>query len=126
MSEDAPTMAKKTFVPVRVDANTIIRIEATPLSDSAQVDEDEYVKAVSLPSFDDITNHLKGVAKAIVGVWEEIKPSKATVEFGIEIGFVPGQVTALFVQGSSQATFNVTLEWAHDPSGDAAGKPKTP
>lgn len=115
MHEEAQATKKKTFVPVRVDANTVIRIEATPLSDLTQEQEDEYVKTVTVPSFDEITNHLKGVAKAIIGVWEEVKPSRATVTFGMEIGFETGKVTALLVQGSAQANFQVTLEWNQYP-----------
>lgn len=122
MYEDAPVARKKTFVPVRVDANTVIRIEATPLSDLDQ--ENEYVKTITVPSFDEITQHLKSIAKAIIGVWEEVKPSKATVEFGMEIGVEPGKVTALLVQGAAQANFQVTLEWdKHPSSGNATEKP---
>lgn len=123
MDEGTRAAQKQTFVPVRVDANTVIRIEATPLSDSALNQDDEYVKTVSLPSFEEVTNHLKGVAKAIIGVWEEVKPGKATVEFGMEIGIEAGTVTALLVQGSGHANFKVTLEWDRSPTEHTATTP---
>ncbi|MGH2510077.1 MAG: CU044_2847 family protein [Ktedonobacteraceae bacterium] len=114
MDDEIRSLKSKTFVPVRLDEHTIIRIEATPLSDLEP--EDEYVSAQSFPSFGEITDRIKGVSKAITEVWEEVKPSKAIVEFGMEIGFEAGKVVALLVQGSGRANFRVTLEWENHTS----------
>lgn len=111
MEEEIASARKKTFVPVQLDANTIIRIEATILDNLDNNGNEEYVGIPTLPSFDDITNFIKGVSQAIVGVWEEVKPSKASVEFGVEVGFEAGKVTGLLIQGSGKANLQITLEW---------------
>ncbi len=127
MDEETRSARRKTFVPVRLDAHTIIRIEATSLADPQSEDEleqeDEYVSTKSLPSFEEITDHIKGVSKAIMEVWEEVKPSKAIVEFGMEVGFEPGKVIALLVQGSGKANFHVTLEWENHTSSTTTDTP---
>ena len=125
MEDGTGTAKKEKFVPVKLDNNTIIRIEVTPLHEpgSEEESEEEYVSTKSLPSFEDITNIIKGVSKAIVTVWQEVQPSKATVEFGIEIGFEPGKVIALLVQGSGKTNFNITLEWGNQESSNTIVKP---
>jgi hypothetical protein len=43
--------------------------------------------------------------------YSTVQPSKATVEFGIELGIEPGKLTALLVQGTSKANLKINLEW---------------
>lgn len=111
--------SKSDFVPVRLDDQTIIRIEATRLKGGEG--EEDYI-GVQLPSFEDITNTIKSISKSIVAVWNEVQPSKATAEFGIEVGFEPGNVTALLVKGSGKANLKITLEWEQNSS----SKPSNP
>jgi hypothetical protein len=99
---------KTKLVPFKLDDNTVIRIEARQLvSDEAM---DSYI-AAQIPSFEDITGTIKSIAKSIIAVWNEVQPSKATAEFGIEVGVEPGSVTALLVKGSGKANIKITLEW---------------
>jgi Trypsin-co-occurring domain 1 len=103
-----------TFVPVKLDDNTIIRIEATEFE--GNVVGQGYIAAVEMPSFQQVTDTIKSMAKSLVAVWNEVQPSKASVEFGIEIGFEPGKLTALLVKGSGKANLIVTLEWSKESS----------
>ena len=106
---------KPDFVPVRLNDQTVIRIEATRLKEEES--EEDYI-GVQLPSFEEITNTIKGISKSIVAVWNEVQPSKATAEFGIEVGFEPGNVTSLLVKGSGKANLKITLEWEQKSSSE--------
>ena len=105
---------RSTFIPVNLDNHTILRIEATQLD--SEVVSEGYIASVELPSFQQVTDTIKSMAKQIVAMWNEVQPSKASVEFGIEVGFEPGNLTALLVKGSGKGHLTVTLEWAKDSS----------
>ena len=48
----------------------------------------------------------------VVTAVQKVAPTKASVEFGIEVAVEPGKVTALWVKGSGKANLKITLEWA--------------
>lgn len=108
-----PNEAKTKFVPVKLSDNMVVRIEATVLSGESE--ESEGYIGVQLPSFDDITNTIKSVAKTVANVWDEVQPSKASVEFGIEVGLESGNLTALIVKGTGKANLKITLDWEQPP-----------
>ena len=62
-------------------------------------------------SFDAVGEALQGVGSVIVDSLERIKPSKATVEFGLELGVKGGSLVSVFVDSGSKASLKVTLEW---------------
>jgi hypothetical protein len=57
---------------------------------------------------------VEGVARLLVKSLERIQPSKASVEFGVEIGLETGHLTALICKGSGKANLKIALEWAGD------------
>jgi hypothetical protein len=116
MMEDKTTIGtpKPTFLPVKLDNDTIIHIEATQLE--GEVVGEGYIASVELPSFQQVTNTIKSMAKSFAAMWNEVQPSKASIEFGIEVGFEPGNLTALLIKGSGKGHLTVTVEWAKEPS----------
>ncbi len=106
--------SKPTFVPVKLDDDTIIRIEATQIE--GEVVGEGYIASVELPSFQQVTDTIKSMAKSFVAMWNEVQPNKASVEFGVEVGFEPGNLTALLVKGSGKGHLTVTVEWAKQSS----------
>jgi hypothetical protein len=60
---------------------------------------------------DDIAEAIQAVSTMMIGAVRKAKPSKASVEFGVEIGVTAGQLTALLVKGSGKATLSVKVEW---------------
>jgi hypothetical protein len=106
--------SQPTFIPVKLDDDTIIRIEATHLE--GEIVGEGYIASVELPSFRQVTDTIKSMAKSIKTMWNEVQPSKASVEFGIEVGFEPGNLTALLVKGSGKGHLTVTVEWAKESS----------
>jgi hypothetical protein len=106
--------SRPTFLSAKLDDNTIIRIEATQVDD--EVVGEGYIASVELPSFQQVTDTIKSIAKSFESVWKEVQPSKASVEFGIEVGFEPGNLTALLVKGSGKGLFTISLEWSKESS----------
>lgn len=100
------------IVPVRLDDGTVIHIEA--LVRESDVISEEYID-FEIPSFQDVSNAIKSFSKSLATIWHEIQPSKATAEFGVEVGFEPGTLTAFFVKGSGKGNLKITLEWAKQP-----------
>jgi Trypsin-co-occurring domain 1 len=103
-----------TFLPAKLDDDTIIRIEATQLD--TEVVGEGYIASVELPSFHQVTDAIKSIAKSFEVIWKEVQISKANVEFGIEVGFEPGNLTALLIKGSGKGHLTVTLEWSKESS----------
>jgi hypothetical protein len=99
-------------VPVRLDDGTVIHIEAMVRESDAL--SEEYID-FEIPSFRDVSNAIKSFAKSLTIIWDEIQPSRAVVEFAVEVGFEPGNLTALFVKGTSKGNLKITLEWAKQP-----------
>lgn len=97
------------FMPVRLDDGTIIRIETPSTGDTGQ--DEGYIASVGVPSFDQFTETVKNMAKSITRIWSEVQPSRASVEFNLEVGFESGNVTAWLVKGSSKGHLTVTIEW---------------
>ena len=62
-------------------------------------------------SFDEIGERIVGVAQSLDAAVRKVKPSSASVEFGIELSAESGKLTALLVKGSGKANLKITLNW---------------
>jgi hypothetical protein len=80
------------------------------------------LRAVNLGGAGDVSRlgriDLKEVAATITDVAETLgdaiksaSPSKASVEFGLEIAIKGGKLVSLITEAGGTATLNVTLEW---------------
>ncbi|SRR6266404_4483573 len=65
--------------------------------------------------FSDFANTVRDIAKITADALSTVKPSEATLEFGLDVGIKAGVVTALFTGGEAKATLKVTLRWV-DPT----------
>ena len=64
----------------------------------------------SIP-FEKVTEILGEIAQSIGNTLERAKPSKASVELGVEFGLENGQFVALIARGSGKANLKISLEW---------------
>lgn len=64
----------------------------------------------SIP-FEKVTEILGAIAEKIGNTLEKTKPSKASVELGIEFGLKNGELIALIARGSGKANLKIVLEW---------------
>jgi hypothetical protein len=42
---------------------------------------------------------------------EQVKPTKASVKYGLEIGIEQGSLVAAIVRGTGKANLEISLEW---------------
>jgi hypothetical protein len=105
MEDGANAVTPKTEI-VKADLGNgiTIRIEATSLGGEERV-------AYHIPSFQEVTDAVEGIAQAMLTTLQKVKPRAASVEFGLEIGIESGQLTALLVKGTGTANLKITLEW---------------
>lgn len=90
-------------VPVKLDDETIFQIEVI-----AQGREDT---ALGLKSFESIGRSIEGIVRSLYIPIQKVKPSKATVKFGLEIGIEQGTLVAAIVRGTGKSNLEITLEW---------------
>lgn len=96
-------------VRAELPGGTIVWVEATTVA----LDKEKEVsldldKALPLS---EISKVISGLATLVHSGIEELKPQKTTAEFSLEVGLESGQLTALWVKGSGNASIKVTLEW---------------
>jgi hypothetical protein len=92
------------LMPVTVQGGGLIRVQATNLDPEQDI-------SLSLPDFKQVTDSIRAIAAAVGDVLEEISPTKASVEFGVEVGVDAGSLVALLVKGTGKSTFKIVLEW---------------
>jgi hypothetical protein len=64
--------------------------------------------------FDQVSGTLEGVAQAIRAGLQNVKPTRTTVELGIQLAVKSGKLTGVLVDGEANASLKVTLEWGND------------
>jgi hypothetical protein len=94
-------------VKVRLPNGAAIRVEATPL----RGDEEPTSFSHVMPDFQPLIDAIEGIATAVNASLQAVKPQKASVELGLEVGVESGKLTALLVQGSGKANLKVILSW---------------
>lgn len=74
----------------------------------------ERVSAQRLP-FDSIAKAISKISQIVAKPIQEVKPTKATVKYGLAIGIEEGSLVAAVVRGTGKANLEITLEWENKP-----------
>jgi hypothetical protein len=98
-------------IPVDLGDGVIVQMDVTQIGDGGL---QEVSGGGRLP-FTGVLNGMTKVAEVIAGSVQKVKPSKATVKYGLEIGVEEGSLMAAIVRGSGSANFEITLEWDNTP-----------
>jgi hypothetical protein len=98
---------KPGIVKVKLPNGADLHVEVTPISG----DEGPVSFSPAMPSFQPLIDAIEGIAMAVHASLRAVKPQKASVELGLELGLEAGKLTALLVQGSGKANLKVTLSW---------------
>jgi len=105
---------ERKLIPVKLDGGGTIYVEATVHSDDPEAHRTGPVEediSILIPSFDEINFVLEAVSRNIMGTLEKVKPTKASVEFGVDMGVEAGKLTTLLVKGAGSANLKIKLEW---------------
>jgi hypothetical protein len=93
------------LVKVDLGGNRFIAVEAHNVSPERPVGIGDV-----LP-FEGLSNSIEAIAERMTAAFDRVKPDRAAVEFGVDVGVESGGLTALIVKGTGTATIKVTLEW---------------
>ena len=99
-------------ISVKLSDGTNIKLEAEFISDTPNVTPSAYRKITSqiLP-FNEVSAEIESLSKDIAETLQKLKPNKASVKFGVEIGVESGKLTAVLAKGTQNANLEITLEW---------------
>lgn len=90
---------------VELEDGTTFLVQARALGGEEDVGIGDVLK------FETVNKIVGGIATGLKKTFDTVKPKKATVEFGLELGLESGQLTALLVDDSAKASLKITLEW---------------
>ncbi len=113
-----------TLVSADLGGGRVIQVQAraAPTGDpEADVGILDKVRSRDKMSFDGVTDSIEAIAERVTGALERVRPDKATVEFGIDVGVESGGLTGLLAKGSGSATLKITLEWEPTSAGGGDG-----
>jgi hypothetical protein len=103
------------------------------LMQAADLDDDGHgaakVSRKDIFRFEDVSGTLEGIGEMVRSGLEKVKPSKTTVELGIQLAVKNGKLTGLIVEGKVEASLKVTFEWGPEPAAatifaSPSGRPK--
>ncbi len=91
------------MISVELADGTIVRVEATSIGDRKI--------GMQTRPFSEVTSAIESLVKEISETVQKVKPDKASVKFGIEIGIDSGRLTAVLAKGTGTANLEINLEW---------------
>lgn len=100
-------------VPVELENGNVVRVEATVLNASGDTSDQEIESdvAANIRPLKEVTDTVKEIAATVKASIDQVKPTKASVEFGLEFGYESGKLTAMIVKGTGKANLKITLHW---------------
>jgi hypothetical protein len=90
-------------VPIQLPNGSVIKVEV------ARTGREDV--AFEAYQFQPLADAIEGVVQMIAAPLQKVKPKKATVKLGLELGVEAGQLTAMIVKGSGKGNLEITLEW---------------
>jgi hypothetical protein len=114
------------LVPLRLANGAVVQIEARILD--RKEEEPYYEEEVSdvtlkVPSFSVLAKAIEGVAQEIADALAKVAPTKASCEFGVEVGIGTGQALSLIITQSDKFNLKVILEWSRGELEKVASQP---
>ncbi|MGY4155518.1 hypothetical protein ACVINW_001360 [Bradyrhizobium sp. USDA 4461] len=96
-------------IPVDV-AGKEFRIEVTSLGGVAD-NERNVAGGLGNAQFSDVLDGIEAITGELGSLLKRVAPSKASIEFSIEVGIESGKLTALLVKGTGKANFKIAMSW---------------
>src|SRR5690349_1747307 len=105
-------MSTSELVPVTTPNGKVVVIQAVNLDADDELGGGERQVSGGIRSLDDALEAVRDLAEGFRTVTKAMAPTKATVEFSIAFAIQSGKLTALFVDGKTEGSVKLTLEWA--------------
>ena len=96
------------LIPVDLGEGVIVQVEVIETGR-------EKVSAGTLP-FDSVSKAISKISQIVAAPIQAVKPTKATVKYGLAIGIEQGSLVAAIVRGTGTANLEITLEWSNTPA----------
>jgi hypothetical protein len=96
---------KNRIIEVQIDESTNAQIE---VQIAGNQEEDV---AFKVPKFDDVVQVIASIGKKLDESVSSLNPSKVTFEFGLSFALNAGTLTAVILDGKSESSIKVKLEW---------------
>ena len=91
-------MSEQTInLPVKLPNGAMIHVEATRVAADGEGDVADVGALVETAVLNTLTHALEGIAEWVDASLKKISPKKASVEFGMEVGFAAGQLSRLSI-----------------------------
>jgi len=100
--------------PGQVRARRVVPVKAGDMEFFVELADSggpQTVGAERVLSFDGVRDTVEAIAAQLAHVWDEVKPSEASVEFGLSLTAKTGKLTGLLVDADGSASLKVTLRW---------------
>ena len=106
-SDFTPDMVAMEKVPVTLEDGSVFLVEVP--QDAVRGRED--VSAGGPKAIESLSKSINGIVKTVTAPIKAVKPSKATLTLGLEIGIEQGSLVAAIVRGTGKTNLEITLEW---------------
>jgi hypothetical protein len=100
------------IVEVELPNGTVALVQAIEID--AEAGQAEKVGWKDTFDLEHVSGMLEGISHSIRSGLEKVRPTKTTVELGIDLALKNGKLTGLLVDGEAKASLRVTLEWGAD------------
>lgn len=102
-------MADKTLIPAELNSDKIIVVPIVDLDGSAV--SQQATTAAGMPGLTDALKSVNAFAERLQTSLDAVAPDKAKVEFSIGFTMQDNKITAMLVDGKSDGTITITMEW---------------
>jgi len=98
------------FIQIRLSDGSICHVEIDRqfISGREKVSTNEKIF-----DFELVKNQIQKISEEFREIFSKVKPTKTTLEFGIELSVEAGQLTSIIVKGSGKSNLKITLEWEY-------------
>jgi Trypsin-co-occurring domain 1 len=109
------------IVPMKVgDAVITVKVQADPSEVEAT---EERVTGGRIPDFSEVAHGIDELCRSLASVFSKVSPSKASIEFNVGITLKTGKLTALFLEGETEGSIKITMDWESDRKPKSSTQP---
>ncbi|MEM9219287.1 MAG: CU044_2847 family protein [Cyanobacteria bacterium P01_F01_bin.150] len=105
-------------VQVELDDGVIVQMDVAPVGAESGSGLQEVSGGKKLFPFTGALAGMTKIAEKVAQSVQAVKPTKATVKYGLDLQVEDGSLMAAIVRGSGSASFEITLEWENKPEKD--------